>query len=466
MSEADLKRCTLMGCGGSLVIKFDKQIEENYSIVLELPAYTEVFKCNLNEINGKPIVYTQYNEESFGQNCSQTYFSSSYYGKKFDTIKIYLRNQENSLIASGEYGAVWGEPFYPNGKDCDKDYYCISGEMIISVSEIQIPDRYQAPENCHKGTGLFDVEKLLKEPDNPCYDWINKTYGRVLKSGTTSGVIWTTFTENNTALMISAIHTLGVGWFQSEGLKIEEKFENPEQGAGFLRVFLSSLGGGWARSNFKPMFLFFNPFVSGKENSNGMQYILPENDFFIAVLDSQEYDYEQIINSISLNMEAPEIYDPGNFLSSETLLDSPKDGELVLLLGYPRIGQNAGRISASIAKVKSDDEANSIISSLRNAGDLEGSIWYTPASEFIVEGNFPDLIINDLVIEGMSGSGVFNQEGRLLGIVVRVTEVDIGAQYARIVRLPYIIGKMKDALKKLIPEEKNIIINYLDSSIF
>lgn len=125
-------------------------------------------------------------------------------------------------------------------------------------------------------------------------------------------------------------------------------------------------------------------------------------------------------------------------------------GDLLLLLGYPN---ETGALSASVGRILNHAEATRAVAILAALGDPEGSIPYDAEAEMIVEGE---------ALVGMSGGPAVDEEGRLVGILVRATEVHDGVQYLRVVRMSYVVSRLAAGLEGLDFRDLQAIKGFLE----
>jgi hypothetical protein len=86
-------------------------------------------------------------------------------------------------------------------------------------------------------------------------------------------------------------------------------------------------------------------------------------------------------------------------------------------------------------------------------GDEEGGIAYVPEAEMIIEGHS---------VVGMSGGGVFDRSGSLVGILERASYEYEGKQYVRVVRMTYVVTRINSAYEALSESERAVVSPYLE----
>jgi hypothetical protein len=299
------------------------------------------------------------------------------------------------------------------------------------------------------------VATPLAEPGHDCHDWLEITHGRVPQSGFMSAAVWSLRTEATTGLMVSAVHTLAEGWIVPGGQPAPAELRDPAEDPGTVRIRHATPGGGAPSEGLSPMFLLWTPAIPAEETGDRMTRITPRHDFFLAVLDSQQLEVYGGLAPIPepLRHEPPPIHDPAGLTTTEPTYAEARPGELVLVMGYPQGGPTAGLLSASVGRVLDDDEAEAAIAALAAAGDEEGGIPYDPEVELLVEGE---------ARPGMSGGGVFDRDGRLLGILVRASTDLPSTQYIRVVRMTFVVGQLEAHLAEEPPEVADRASPYLE----
>jgi hypothetical protein len=113
-------------------------------------------------------------------------------------------------------------------------------------------------------------------------------------------------------------------------------------------------------------------------------------------------------------------------------------------------------LTASIGRVLSDSEAEAAIEELAALGDEEGGIAYVPEAEMIIEGHS---------VVGMSGGGVFDRSGSLVGILERASYEYEGKQYVRVVRMTYVVARINSAFEALSDSERAVVSPYLEAML-
>lgn len=308
------------------------------------------------------------------------------------------------------------------------------------------------PESCDAQTNLFLTADVLADATHSCFPWVDATAGRVARSSAASAVVWSLRTQSGPGLLVSAVHTLGHGWFDPTDGDVAEALIDPGGVHGVPRIFLTDAGGA-ADELATPLFVFYHPAIPDEENTNGFRDILPVHDFYFGAVDDQKISVDGPVGTADpLRAAPPAVYDPVGLTSAAPTFTSADAGAFVLLVGFPTGAPYGGRQAASVGQVLSDAEAESAITNLAAAGDVEGQIPYTPQVEMLILGH---------ALGGMSGGGVFNREGILVGVIVRASDERDGVQFVRAVRMTYAAGELGDAFDGLSPDERAALAPYL-----
>jgi hypothetical protein len=303
-------------------------------------------------------------------------------------------------------------------------------------------------------TPLFSVAEVSSDPDHPYRDWVYNLQGRVPKNGYSSASVWSLRTEAGTALIVSALHTLGEGYLGPGGIMIEERLGDPDEKPGATRIHLVKEDGS-VDSLASVLFILYNPEVPPEQSGNNLRSILPRHDFFVGVVDSQLVVMEPLPGTPApLNDEPPVIFDPSGLTTVAPTAADVHPGDSVILMGYPREGDYAGMLAASIGRVLSNSEAEAAIEELAALGDEEGGIAYVPEAEMIIEG---------YSVVGMSGGGVFDRAGSLVGILERASYEYDGKQYLRVVRMTFVVASINSAYEALSDSERAVVSPYLEA---
>lgn len=310
---------------------------------------------------------------------------------------------------------------------------------------------------CMPNKRLASVAATVGNSSHLCRDWVRAVYGRVAQSGGASAVIWSLDTQASTGLLVSAVHTLGEGFFGAPHTAVAAKFYDASAQAGISRINLLSTNNAVPNARTSPMFLLFHPDIPAAETGHQLTRIRPEHDFYLAALDSQLLKTYPMQLPAPLLQSPPVIFDPAGRAKLPPTFAEAKPGKALLLLGFPMTGPVAGSLAYNVAVTLSDAQALAAVRALRNAGDEEGSLAYQPEAEVMVRG---------AALAGMSGGAAFDGQGRLVGILVRASGVVGGVQYVRIVRTTYIREYLKSRSASLSPGLKAAVAPFFERQMF
>ncbi|MEZ4444837.1 MAG: trypsin-like peptidase domain-containing protein [Polyangiaceae bacterium] len=308
------------------------------------------------------------------------------------------------------------------------------------------------PADCEEPRGVFGVAEALADEGHPCHAWVRACAGRVLQSGNMSAALWTTQTAAGTGLFVSAIHTLGEGWIAPGGQAAPRLLRSPSETEGTMRL-TPTTPSGQLKPVVAPMFLMFHPAVPAAETGNKLRDITPRHDFYVAAIDGQRVvtnDTHLGVLPQPLTATPPAVFDPKGHLAEPHADASP--GDRVLMVGVPMQGPTAGRPTASVGLVLDEAGVSAAMAELRGDGDEEGNLAHDPEVEHIVRGS---------AIAGMSGGGVFDAQGRLVGVLVRASTETKPPGYVRFVRLTTIARALDEAVTAADERTRTAIAPYL-----
>lgn len=314
------------------------------------------------------------------------------------------------------------------------------------------------PADCGAPHGVFSVSTALAAPDHDCSPWLKRTVGRVLRSGGMSGVVWTTDVEAEVGILLSAVHTLGEGWFARAGQVAPVTLKDPSEGSGVVRLELPTATGELSGTQ-APLFMMFQPGIPAEQTGDKLHRIEPRHDFFVAAMDGQRFPLGGDGNHLGaaagpLQSTPPQLSDPDGLLGRSHR--DAKPGERVLMLGYPNHGPHAGKLAGSVGVVLDAGQVQGAMEELRAAGDEEGNLAYAPEVEHIVRGT---------AVPGMSGGGVFDVDGHLVGVLVRGSTETQPPGYVRFVRLSFITGELSAAISALPDASRKALARYLPAAL-
>jgi len=311
-----------------------------------------------------------------------------------------------------------------------------------------------APADCRPSGPLFSVREAIADPDNPCREWVANLAGRVARNSGQSASVWSLNTATETGLIVSAVHTLGEGYLGPGGSDIPGGFSDPAAQAGATRIYLVENGEVGVSPLASVLFILYHPDIPATESGNFLRDVLPRHDFFVGVIDSQQIVMEPLPGTPGLlQFEPPPVYDPAGLTTADPTWADAVPGASVVMMGFPQVGDLAGEMAAGIGAVLNDRDARDAVARLADRGDEEGTIPYDPEAELIIRGR---------AVTGMSGGGVYDGDGRQVGILVRASGEYDGVQYVRAVRMSYVVRQLETALDSLPPEQRDVFKRYLE----
>lgn len=298
------------------------------------------------------------------------------------------------------------------------------------------------------------IEEVLNGDDQNLIKLLNRIRGSVGRRGPASKTIWSRKNDYGLGLYISANHVYGLsGWnsrnaqffdLSSENLGIFETSQIPP-GNGMVTL------GNTLIADFP--FMHFD-ISAGVTNTT----ILPAEDFYLGIIDNQRIEQGPLVKHPDLVKTAVplQMYDPDNRAKATQTWADPVTGEKAVGVGYPQDVVSYPNGAVAYGKILSDSEAADVIQQLKIAGDSEGDIPYQARTEFFVEAQ---------AIAGMSGGGVFNSEGQLLGIMVRSSDQEKAPKIIRVVKVSYIKLKMTEFYNGLPESGKNKVRPFINGEL-
>lgn len=331
---------------------------------------------------------------------------------------------------------------------------CVITQMVAGCDAMS--PSAALPADCDGLTDLFAVSELMARTDHPCYEWVAATHGRVARSSNGSAVVASDDTPFGAAVIVSALHVLGAGWFGSTGVDLPANIVDAADQTGVGRIELIDAAGFVAADTIAPMFDYYNPMIPAEENLAGLFDILPRNDFVFSIVDGQMLERGLVAPAPGpLTATSPALFDPQMLADDDPPIGGVCPAELVLIIGYPA-GFFNGEIAAGVGRVLDDDEAVEVIEELAAAGDVEGDIPYEPQVEMIIEGEAQP---------GMSGGGIFDRDGVLVGVLVRASDPIDDTRYIRAVRLTFAARQVAESIEALPDGERTRIERFWDASM-
>jgi hypothetical protein len=274
----------------------------------------------------------------------------------------------------------------------------------------------------------FIVADAVKLPQHPCRDWLLATRGRVFGTGVAfSGTIVATTAARGAGLFVTC-HHCGGGAHEHALLDPETAPPATMQVGDPQQFYLA--------------YSLFAPLIppSALDAKGNLTNILPRDDVAIGAISNHLYKLRGQIGIVpppTITDGKLPLDDPHGIAASAEPWASAKLGAQVLLLGYPRDLPDhvfGGQLVASVGEVLDDATARARLARTQD----ESSIAYDPDVEFVVAAR---------ASSGMSGGGVFDAEGRFLGVMVRGTDAAVdGKHLTRVVRASFIRAQLQAAL--------------------
>ncbi len=303
--------------------------------------------------------------------------------------------------------------------------------------------------------GVLRIEDILQGNDQEMIALLNRVRGSVGKRGVGSKTVWSRKNEYGLGLYVSANHVYGLDTWQNR----DEKFidiQHIENGGIFETSRLPPVSGDWKIGDtLIADFPLYHPKISeGATNTT----ILPAEDFFLGIIDNQRVAQALVAQTPGpLQTGQPlDMYDPEKRTTAGQTWAVPEPGEKAVMVGYPRDQASYPNGAVAYGSVLSNAEALVKIDELKAAGDSEGSIPYNGDAEFFIEGK---------AIGGMSGGGVFNNQGRLLGIMVRASDKEGAPQIVRAVKMSHIRQTLASYYNSLPQPEKDKLRPFINGEL-
>lgn len=298
------------------------------------------------------------------------------------------------------------------------------------------------------------IEDILNGNDQNLINLLNKVRGSVGRRGHGSKTIWSRKNDYGLGLYISANHVYNISGWNSRNAKF---FDLSSENTGIFELSqIPPNNGGIDLGNTLvadfPLIHF--DISSGATNTT----ILPAEDFYLGIIDNQRTPqgpfpkYPELVKT----SEPLQLYDPEHRTKATPTWNAAVAGEKVIAVGYPQDDINYPNGAVAYGKILSDTEATQTIQKLKIAGDTEGDIPYNSSAEFLIEAQ---------AIAGMSGGGVFNADGQLLGIMVRGSDKENAPQIIRVVKISHIKSTMIAFYNSLSETNKNKIRPFISGEL-
>lgn len=290
---------------------------------------------------------------------------------------------------------------------------------------------------------IVKIETVLNGNNQNLITLLNKVRGSVGRRGPASKTIWSRKNDYGLGLYISANHVYSLsGWPSRQAQFFDLAAVNP----GIFETSQIPPGNGSValKDSLVADFPLMHFDISLSATN---ETILPQEDFYLGIIDNQRTlrtAFPQYPANLQKN-SALQMYDPAERTKQPLTWSSPFAGEQAIAVGYPQDVANYPNGAVAYGKILSDGEAILIMQKLKDAGDAEGNIPYNPAAEFFVQAQ---------AVAGMSGGGVFNAQGQMLGIMVRASDKEKAPKVIRVVKVSFIRTKMMEYYSSLPDAER------------
>lgn len=301
---------------------------------------------------------------------------------------------------------------------------------------------------------LLKIEQALASNDQDLIALLNKVRGSVGKIGPGSKTIWSRKNDYSLGLYISANHVYGIsGW----GTRNPEFFDITKENKGIFEGSQIPQKNGVIELG-KTLIADFPLMHFEISSSVTNTTILPIEDFYLGVVDNQRVEqkaFPQYPSTVKINSQL-DMYDPSNRTLAVNTWSNHEPGTKAILIGYPQDNKAYPNGAVTMGNILTDSEAISVLKILKDEGDEEGNVPYNENVEFIVQAK---------AVAGMSGGGVFNNSGELLGIMVRASTSSNSKNIVRVVKINYIRNKMIDFYNSLSVSNKEKIKPFISGEI-
>lgn len=301
---------------------------------------------------------------------------------------------------------------------------------------------------------ILRIEDVLNGNDKKLSSLLNRVRGSVGRRGPGSKTIWSRKNYYSLGLYISANHVHNLaGWNSRNAQYFDLSTEN-------LGIFETSqippVSGSFVLGSSQIADFPLMHFDISANASNAT--ILPAEDFYLGVVDNQRREQGPLVmHPDFVQTKIPlQLYDPHNRTTANQTWNIPVEGEKAIAIGYPQDKINYPNGAVAYGNILSDIEALDVIRKLKSAGDIEGEIPYNSDVEFLIEA---------MALAGMSGGGVFNSDGQLLGIMVRASDKENAPKIIRVVKTSYIKSKMSTFHNRLSEADKNKITPFISGEL-
>lgn len=323
-------------------------------------------------------------------------------------------------------------------------------------AEVEVLRDGEVVPSCTEDVGVRPVDRVLALADDPCQGWVEDVVIHAARDGVASGVLWTRRTQPGTGLLL----TMAATWSRCREERngnddpnaCPARWSDPQAVLGRTEVRLAHPEGGQAELETRATFHLFEPAQPAPADARELAPL--SSAFVMHVLDSQAFSDDEVWTGTrpeALTDTPLEIDDPGG---STTRTPSWADAETdtsVLALGFAASGEEAGRLQASVSTVLGAEEARYLLSALP-PNDVESKVPFDPDVELVARGE---------AVVGMGGAGVFDRQGRLVGVLLRSFTPPGREMHLRAVRMSFIVRMMTDTLASLPDTERARAQRYL-----
>ncbi|SFG80462.1 S1 family peptidase [Pedobacter insulae] len=300
------------------------------------------------------------------------------------------------------------------------------------------------------GIKIPKIEEVLNSNDPNLIQLLKNVRGSVGRRGAGSKTIWSRKNDYELGLYVSANHVYGLsGWISRTAQFFDPSVEN-------LGIFETSqippsTGSISLGNTLTADFPLMHFDISANATNTSL---LPAEDFYLGVLDNQRTEQGPLVkhpNHVQIS-DPLQMYDPNYRTKSARTWNIPMVGEYAIAIGYPQDRANYPNGAVAYGKILSDTESVNRVLALKAVGDTEGDIPYNANVEFFVDAQ---------AIPGMSGGGVFNADGQLLGIMVRASDKKEAPKIIRVVKMSHILHTMLTFYSGLSEANKHKIVPFI-----
>ena len=433
------------------------QSDDKVSDLISEPIPFSLFSQKINQLTGENSTSCGHVALSASQQETTTCVIDNYSLKQSFSASFSYQENDKSLAMGIVYKAdaqlhlLYFDVNAVNNDSAIEVKVCESAELIGDVKT-----NFRELFSCnrvdliHIAKGqLLPLDTALKHQDKEFVALIDRVRGSVGKSGVSgSKVVWSRKNKYALGLYLSANHVRGIDTWGSrtEGFVDLSSINNGIYLGSHLPHHNGSLE---LEQQYIADYHFYQPSVPQDATNTS---VWPADDFVLGIVDNQhepKSDYGLSIYPAGLvDISTPlQMYDPKSRTLSAKTWNDPVAGEVVMAVGYPQDSDTFPLGAVSVGKVYSDTEAEQVILALKEQGDEEGGIAYDNKVEFLMTAKSAG---------GMSGGGVFNDKGQLLGVLVRGTMLG-ETPITRVVKISYIREKIKTFAEQL---------NEYDSRVF